>query len=204
VKNTQTLPLPSEDAAWASFKIPLTESELRAFCEDIERMFRINPYLEFSQWRETGPRQYHFSGKNISQEPAFEFALDLRVEPLDDGFRVHYTQGLKSSTTFKIESAPEGSQLTIIEDYDQLPKEERQARLHEVDRSLVKWANDLQAYLMHWRRWSRFGLWRWYMRRVWQPLKPSARRIVYILLWITVVEIALILLGAAIYWAEYT
>jgi hypothetical protein len=167
-------------------------------------MFRINPYLEFSQWRETGPQHYHFSGKNISQEPAFEFALDLRVEPLDDGIRVHYTQGLKSSTTFKIESAPEGSQLTIIEDYDQLPEEERQARLHEVDRSLVKWANDLQTYLMHWRRWSRVGLWRWYMRRVWQPLKPSARRIVYILLWITVVEIALILLGAAIYWAEYT
>ncbi|WP_455212780.1 hypothetical protein [Kaarinaea lacus] len=202
--NTEVLPLPTDDAAWASFKTPLSETELREFCEDIERLYRINPYLEFSQWRSTGTQQYHFSGKNISQEPAFEFALDLRVEHIEDGIRVHYAQGLKSSTTFKIEAAPEGSQLTIIEDYSQLPEEEREARLHEVDRSLVKWANDIQAYLIHWNNWSRFGLWRWYMRRIWQPLKPMSRRIVYILLWITVVEIALILLGAAIFWVEYT
>jgi hypothetical protein len=202
--NTEVLPVPTEDAAWASFKTPLSEAALREFCEDIERLYRINPYLEFSQWRSIGPQQYHFSGKNISQEPAFEFASDLRVEHVKDGIRVHYAQGLKSSTTFKIEAAPEGSQLTIIEDYSQLPEAEREARLHEVDRSLVKWANDIQAYLIHWKNWSRYRLWRWYMRRVWQPLKPMARRIVYILLWITVVEIALILLGAAIFWAEYT
>jgi hypothetical protein len=202
--NTEVLPLPTEDAAWASFKTPLNETELREFCNDIERLYRINPYLEFSQWRSIDPQQYHFSGKNISQEPPFEFELDLRVEHVEDGIRVHYAQGLKSSTTFKIEAAPEGSQLTIIEDYSQLPEEEREARLHEVDRSLVKWANDIQAYLVTWNNWSRFGLWRWYMRRIWQPLKPMARRIVYILLWITVVEIALILLGAAIFWVEYT
>ena len=202
--NTEVLPLPAEDAAWASFKTPLSDTELRTFCEDVERLFRINPYLEFSQWQETGPQQYHFSGKNISQQPPFEFAVDLRVEHLDDGIRVHYAQGLKSSTTFKIESAPAGSQLTIIEDYSQLPEEEREARLHEVDRSLVKWANDIQSYLVHWNSWSRFRFYRWYMRRIWQPLKPMSRRIVYIMLWITVVEIALILLGAAIFWVEYT
>ena len=202
--NTEVLPIPAEDAAWASFRTPLSETELRTFCDDVERLFRINPYLEFSQWQETGPGQYHFSGKNISQDPAFEFAMDLRVEPLEDGIRVHYSQGLKSSTTFKVEPDSQGSQLTIIEDYSNSPEKERQERLHEVDRSLVKWANDLQAYLVHWRQWSRFGLWRWYMRRIWQPLKPMSRRIVYIMLWITVVEIALIILGAAIFWVEYT
>lgn len=203
--NTEALALPAKDAAWASFKTPLSETELRTFCsEDVERLFRINPYLEFSQWRETGPQQYHFEAKNISQQPPFEFAVDLRVEQIEEGIRVHYAQGLKSTTTFKIESAPEGSQLTITEDYSQLPEEEREARLHEVDRSLVKWANDLQSYLMQWHNWSRFGLYRWYMRRIWQPLKPMSRRIVYIMLWITVVEIALILLGAAIFWVEYT
>ena len=34
-------------------------------------------------------------------------------------------------------------------------------------------------------------------------MKPTARRITYILLWITVVEIALIALGVAIYFVEY-
>jgi len=198
-------PTPSEDAAWASFKTPLTPAQLQLFCEqDIERLFRINPYLEFAEWRETAPGQFHFKGKNISQTPAFEFAVDLSSEILEDGLRVKYAQGLKSSTTFKIEAAPGGSQLTIVEDYGHLSEQERQERLHEVDRSLVKWANDLQTYLVHWHRWSRYGLWRWYMQRVWKPLKPMSRRIVYIMLWITVVEIALILLGAAIFWVEYT
>lgn len=203
--NTQAVPVASEDAAWASFKTPLPEKELLAFChQDVERLFRINPYLEFSEWTATGPDKYRFCGKNISQEPALEFELDLSVEKLDDGLRVHYAQGVKSSSTFKIESAEEGSQMTIIDDYGHLTEQERQERLNEVDRSLIKWANDIQMYLMHWQRWSRFSLWRWYMRRIWQPLKPMGRRIIYILLWITVVEIALILLGAAIFWAEYT
>ena len=34
-------------------------------------------------------------------------------------------------------------------------------------------------------------------------MKPTARRITYTLLWITVVEMALIALGAAIYLVEY-
>ncbi len=42
------------------------------------------------------------------------------------------------------------------------------------------------------------------MKRVWQPMKPSGRRITYMLLWISLVEIALIALGAGIYWSEYT
>ena len=65
------------------------------------------------------------------------------------------------------------------------------------------WAEYLQRYLLMWVRWRRFGMWRWYMRRVWQPMKPASRRITYILLWISVVEIALIALGVAIYFIEY-
>ncbi|MES9902269.1 MAG: hypothetical protein ABW168_06250 [Sedimenticola sp.] len=66
----------------------------------------------------------------------------------------------------------------------------------------MKWGEDLQAYLVHWNRWSGFAPWRWYMRRIWLPMKPSARRITYILLWISLVEVALILLGAGVYWSE--
>lgn len=203
--NTEALPASSEDAAWASFKTPFSEKQLLEFCQDVERLFRINPYLEFSQWEQKGSNQYHFAGKNISTEPTvLEFTLDLTVESLEDGIRVNYAQGLKSSTTFKVEPSAEGSQLTITEDYGSIPEQERQERLNEVDRSLIKWANDIQMYIMQWQRWSKFPLWRWYMRRVWQPLKPTARRIVYMILWISVVEIALIALGGAIYWAEYT
>ena len=75
--------------------------------------------------------------------------------------------------------------------------------MHEVDKSLALWAQYLQQYLINWQRWSRFRLRCWYIRRVWQPMKPAGRRITYMLLWITVVEIALITLGAAIYFVEF-
>jgi hypothetical protein len=41
------------------------------------------------------------------------------------------------------------------------------------------------------------------MRRIWQPMKPSARRITYMLLWISLAEVALIALGVAIYFVEF-
>jgi hypothetical protein len=196
-------PIHTEDAAWASFKTPLDKTSLVDFCQDVERLIRINPYLEFTGWESCGNNCFHFQGRNLSQEPPFDFDLELHVESLSDGLRIRYNQGLKSSTTFSVKDKPSGSELTIIEDYGAVAEEQRQKRLHEVDRSLVKWSEDLQAYIISWNRWSWLSPWRLYMRRVWQPMKPTARRITYILLWISVVEIALISLGVAIYFTEY-
>lgn len=192
-----------EDVAWASANTPLSVDALKDFCTDIERLYRINPMLEFKRWDSRAGNQFTFSGCNISQEQSFDFEFELSARKLDNGIRIEYDRGIKSSTTFTIEPAPQGSKLTITDRYERLPVEERSAHLHEVDRSLVIWARYLQQYLISWQRWSRFGLWRWYMRRVWQPMKPSGRRITYILLWITAVEIALIALGATIYFVEY-
>lgn len=193
-----------EDHAWASFLTNMGPDSLRTFCQDTERLFRINPFLEFTTWKQTGENQFHFCGKNSSQEKPFDFELDLTVEPTGEGFIIRYAQGLKSSTTFTIEADPQGSKLTITEDYSNTSSEERETRIHEVDKSLITWANDLQQYLATWTKWSRIAPWRWYMKRIWQPLKPSGRRIVYMLLWISLAEIALIALVAGIYWAEYT
>ncbi|VAX13496.1 hypothetical protein MNBD_GAMMA24-743 [hydrothermal vent metagenome] len=198
------VPLASEDAAWASINTPLDVENLRSFCQDIERLFRINPMLEFKKWQPLGNNRYFFSGLNISQEIPFEFEFELQVKEQADGLRIEYSQGLKASTTVKIEAAEQGSKLTIIDYYDGLSEEERKARIGEVDKSLITWAHYLQKFILTWRRWSRIGPWRWYMHRIWQPMKPTARRITYMLLWITAVEIVLIMLGAGIYWAEYT
>lgn len=198
-----TVPSESQDAAWASIQTPLDSSALNAFCLDIERLFRINPYLEFETWEQRAENQYHFSGRNSSQEPAFEFALDLEVEPLPDGLVIRYAQGLKKSTTLQIEPENNGSKLTITEDYSGSSEAERNDRLQEVDKSLTRWAGDLQSFLVTWHRWSRLSLWRWYMRRIWQPMKPTGRRIVYMFIWISFVEVALIALGAGLYWSEY-
>ena len=199
----RTAPTESQDAAWASIQTPLDTSALHAFCQDIERLFRINPYLEFETWEQRGENNYQFSGRNSSQDPAFEFALDLAVETSTDGLIIRYAQGLKNSTALQIEPADNGSKLTIIEDYSGSTETERNERLQEVDKSLTRWAGDLQSFLVTWHRWSRLSLWRWYMRRIWQPMKPSGRRIVYMFIWISIVEVALIALGAGLYWSEY-
>ncbi|MEJ2143425.1 MAG: hypothetical protein P8Y24_13960 [Gammaproteobacteria bacterium] len=192
-----------DDAAWASIATPLSVSELKVFCADVERLFRINPMLEFDRWESTGDNRYLFSGKNISQETPFDFEFELTVCELDDGYRFDYDRGIKSSTILKIEKDPNGSKLTITDRYDRIPKNEQEAHLHEVDKSIVIWAQYLQKFLVMWNRWSKYRLWRWYMKRVWEPMKPNARRITYMLLWITVVEIALILLAAGIFYVEF-
>ncbi len=202
--NELAAPIAGDNAAWASINTPLKVDELKTFCQDIERLFRINPMLEFHQWENLADDQYRMSVKNISRGVPFELETELRVENHSQSIIIHYSSGLKNKTILKFEPSEQGSKLTIIDDYSGLSKEESQNRINEVDRSLVTWVNYLQRFMIMWRRWSRFSLWRWYMRGVWQPMKPAGRRITYILLWISVVEVALIALGVAIYLVEYS
>ncbi|MDH5446167.1 MAG: hypothetical protein OEY52_11475 [Gammaproteobacteria bacterium] len=199
-------PTSASNSAWAEFRTPFTMQELKRFCdEDVERLFRINPYLEFKKWEKTGENQYHVIGKNISHgtDNHFEFEDVLTVKEVDDGVLVSYQDSLKKSTLFKLEPLENVSKMSIIDEYVDVGEEEIKARENEVDRSLTIWGEYLLRYMMTWKKWSWISPWRWYMRRVWQPMKPMSRRISYMLIWITIFEIALIALGVAIYFAEY-
>ena len=193
----------AEDAAWAAVNTPLTVAQLVEFCRDIERLFRINPMLVFNSFKSLGDNRYAMAGSNISQEGSFDFDVRFTVSQLDDGLRIDYDDGIKSATEVRVEHAPTGSKLTITDYYERMPVQDRERHLHEVDRSLVRWAEYLQQYLVNWKRWHRWAPWRWYMRRVWLPMKPMGRRITYILLWVSLAEIALIALGVAIWFVEY-
>lgn len=57
-----------------------------------------------------------------------------------------------------------------------------------MDKSLQAWGVALRAYFLRLKRWSWLPGWRWYMRRVWVPMKPSSRRIAWLLCLITAVE----------------
>lgn len=197
----------SKDVAWASFNTTWSVHELTLFCQDIERMFRINPMLNFKTWQMLDNQCYHFVGQNISQEEPFDFDLVLHVSPIDNGIKIEYQQGLKARTFFIIEPADaqteRSAKLTIIDDYSAVSKTIRQQQLHTVDKSITIWADHLQRYLLSWKRWSHIWLWRWYMVKIWQPMRPSGRRIIYVILWVAVLEVLLILLGAVIYTLEY-
>lgn len=190
------------DASWVIVDTPLSLPALREFCADVERLLRINPYLEFQRWQRTGADGIHTSFRNLSNQQMV--VADLRVErESDDAFSLVYREGIKVRTRFVLEPAGAGSRLTITDDYAGLPLAEREERLHEVDRSLTAWGWALQEYLRRERRWSRYAPWRWYMRRLWLPMTPRARRITYMLVVLTAAELALVLLVATIYWIEF-
>lgn len=193
---------PAEDRAWVTVPTTLSSEALREFCRDLERLYRINPYIEFRIWKETAPGQIHTEFRNLSNKQ--DYSLDLTLVPeSDSAFSVHYTQGVKATTRFEIQPTGLGSSLTITDDYSRLSAEERAQRLDEVDKSLPAWGQAIFDYLRRHQRWGWIAPWRWYMRRVWMPMKPSARRIVWLLYLITVAEFFFFVFVALIWWLEH-
>ncbi|MES9827857.1 MAG: hypothetical protein ABW201_06325 [Candidatus Thiodiazotropha sp.] len=184
---------PSEDAAWVTIETPLSMDQLQNFIGDLERLFRINSLLEIECWESVGNDRITFEALNLSNGKHIK--SELSMERIDKGLRIKYDRLLKRSTSLQVEpSTMSGSTLTITDDYSGTEETERRQRLDEVDRSLEQWGRDLHGYLRLWRRWSWLPPWRWYMQRVWQPMKPSARRITRWIVWITLAEMAVVLL----------
>jgi hypothetical protein len=183
------------DRAWVRIATGLAPAALVAFCQDAERLLRINSMYEFEEWRAEGAGRFFMRVRNLSN--GLTLATPVSVEPRPDGLRIAYASGLKTATEFCVEpagpddtpAAPGGAVLVIIDDYSGTPEAERQARAGEVDKSLVWWGHDLHRYLKHWLRWSGFRPYRWYIGRVWQPMKPKARRITFMLIAITAFEL---------------
>lgn len=188
------------DAAWVVIDTPFAPAALAEFCGDLERLYRINPYLEFRAWKDAGTGRFETAFRNLSNGREYQLRLTLE-RPAPNEFAVHYDRGLKRRTSFEIEPAPGGSRLKITDDYS-APAAASAVDVGEVDKSLHAWGTALCDYLRREARWGRFGLWRWYMRRVWIPMKPAARRITFIILLVTLAEIVLFALVMAIYWAE--
>lgn len=184
----ETKPHEVEDAAWVSIETGLSEAELRAFIADIERLWRINPLLDCIEVTLDGSGRGRLKMCNLANARDISVAFTVREAP--NGIDVEYAEGLKTRTSFRIEPASKGARLVVREEYGGAASaEESKARLDEVDTSLNAWGRALSDYLKHWRRWSRFAPWRWYMRRVWLPMSPSARRIVFLIWAISLVEV---------------
>jgi hypothetical protein len=195
------LPTDSRDVAWVAVPAPQAPAMLAPLCRDIEMLLRVNPYYYFGAWKQTGPSSFRAEFDNQSNKQ--QVAVDFDVTPgPGQGMTVNYRQGLKKRTFFTIEAFGTGSRLLIVDDYESLPEAEREARLAEVDKSLQAWGESLRLYFLRLKRWSWLPGWRWYIRRVWVPMKPSARRIVWMLYLITIVEFVFFLFVLLIYLIE--
>jgi hypothetical protein len=192
---------PGADKAWVRIATRLSPAEVVAFCRDAERLLRINSMYEIEEWRPEGGGRFFMRVHNLSN--GLTLATSVSVEPRSDGLRIAYASGLKTATELRVEAAAadgrQGATLVITDDYSGSPEAQRQARAAEIDRSLVQWGHDLHRYLHHWARWSRFGPWRWYMRRIWQPMKPKARRIAFVLIVIGLADLAAGVLAIALF-----
>jgi len=186
------------DAAWVVLETPLNSAELAAFHRDLEQLYRINPFLEFASWERSAPAS--FRAEVLNHSNGLRSVMTASVTRTSDrALRVDYAEGLKKSTRFEIEPTPTGSRLTITDEYGSTGAGAQDA---EVDRSLHAWGVALKTYLERDRRWGWIPLYRRFMRRVWLPLKPAARRITFLILVIGLADIVLIALGLAIYWIE--
>ena len=188
---------PDDDSAWVRIATDLSPAALIAFCRDGERLLRINPMYEFEEWRSDAGGRPFMRVRNLSNGRMLE--TFVRIEPKPDGTRLVYESGLKAATEFRVEpkagdcaagGAIRGAELIVTDVYSGTPKAEREARIDEIDRSLVWWGQGLKRYLRYHARWSNFGPWAWYMRRVWLPMKPKARNIAFLLIVVTVFELA--------------
>jgi len=194
---TPAIPPPTgvdvRDAAWARVPSRLSPEVLSGLLNDVEVLLRANPYYYFKSWKKTGENRFHAEFENQSNQQ--QMSVDIEVKPGPDlGLTLEYSQGLKRRTLFTIEPFPQGSQLVITDDY---------SGHSEQDKSLTAWGEALRVYLLRIQRYSRIPGWRWYMRRVWTPMKPSARRIVWLLYLITVVEFFFFCFVVLIWWVEY-
>lgn len=192
----------AEDRAWVAIETPLRLDALQDFCRDLERLYRINPYSEFRVWKQIAPGQVHTEFRNLSNDRDLSLDLTL-VSESNTAFHVRYAQGIKAATRFDLKTTERGSSLTITDDYGQLPADERARRLNEVDKSLPAWGQAISDYLRRHKRWGWIAPWRWYMRRLWVPMKPSARRIAWMIYLITVVEFFFFVFVALLWWIEH-
>jgi hypothetical protein len=182
----QLPPVDSADAVWVSLDVPQSPTSVMQEWRDVETMLRLNPYYYFQTWSRTGPTTYRAEFENQSNQTQNMLAIESREGPGPE-FTLHYDSGLKRRTVFSVEAVMGGSRLTITDDYEGVPETERQQRLPEVDKSLKAWGESLRVYFVRLQRWSWLPGWRWYIRRAWIPMKPSARRIVW---WIYLIAVA--------------
>jgi hypothetical protein len=197
-------PVP-EDAAWASVEIPLPPRPLFDFLSNAERLFRLNPHLEIGAWHhhtdQAPARNYRLDALNETNGCRSE--VSIRVAPLSEytGYILEYDAGLKRSTELRIAPVVGGSLLTITDHYRPVADEPDQ-RMKEVDRSLVPWLAAIRSHLTGLARFGGVPGYRWWTERIMLGMVPRQRRIVRMIVWVSVLEFVVFLFVALIFWLE--
>lgn len=199
-----------KNTAWVTIEIPVSPGKVFDFLQNTERLFRLNPYLDIHQWEAlAGGKQFHL--KALNEMNGVTYDLTVIIESIQSGasiflgYQSHNEAGLKRATEITLQPgmAGSGGSILTLRDYYHEPTGENQAeQLKEVDHGLTHWAASIRQYLLGWERWSWLWPYRWYQGRFWLRMRPTHRRIVKMLIWITVLEFIVFLFVFIIYWLE--
>ena len=193
----------SENKDFARIEIdsPLDGDWLRNFISNPQRVLRINSLFEFSIFDKVSENTWHMAGKNLLDEKGFD--VTIKSTEISSGILLQYEGWLKNSTELSIQKESDGNhKLIIIDDYSGTSAEEREQRIAEVDNTVIQFGNDIHRYLQQWNRWSWVPGWKSYMLKFWHRMKPSARRICFMLFAITAAEFVIFLFIFSIFWLE--
>jgi hypothetical protein len=181
------------DEARAEIELPLTPAELRTFLKDTGLVLRLNPHLEIEQWQSL-PDGFRFAV--VNELNGCRLATAVRLDDTTAARVLEYAEGLKQATRFAIEPAAGGARLVVTEHYPRID-DPNDPRVAEVDRSLVPWMAALRRHLLARRRWAWVPGWRWWNERFLPGMPPRQRRIVRLIIWVSLAEF-MIFLGLVI------
>jgi len=203
-------PVGDGNCTWVTVEVPLAPPEALRFCHDIERLLRLNPYLEIRSWQEIpGPfqpgKRYHLQALN--EMTGLEHDLDLTLTALDcDTLCMQYSHGAKQLLEIRTGAREQESSrhhracfLTLREHYD--TSAATAVLEKEVDRGIVRWGSAIHKHLRDLRRWGWLPGYRT-LRRFWLSMSPRHRRIGRLLIWIGVAEFLFFLFIMTIFCLE--
>lgn len=197
-------PVP-DNAAWASVEIPLSPQSLFDFLSNTERLFRLNPHLDIETWHrqpdQAASRSYRLRFLNETNGCRGEVSIRAMALAGNAGHILDYEGGLKRATELRIAPAAGGSLLTITDHYHPVSGE-TDGRLKEVDRSLIPWAAAIRRHLNGRKRFGGLPVYLWWTEGFMLGMFPRQRRIVRMIVWVSLLEFVVFLFVALIFWLE--
>ncbi|MCX7156956.1 MAG: hypothetical protein NTW45_11020 [Rhodocyclales bacterium] len=190
-----------EDLARAETQVPIDADAMFEFASDIERLLRLNPHLDIETWQRM-PDGMRFVAQNETTGQRIETAVRVETMRATRNIVLSYADGLKRATTLAVESGDgQGCRLVVTEHYPSI-EDAQDPRVAEVDRSLIPWVNAIRRHLLDRKRWGWLPGWRWWHEGFMAGMAPRQRRIVRMIIWISVLEFVVFLFVAAIFWLE--
>lgn len=176
------------NAAWVIVPTRLTYPALLAFCNSLENLFRLNPFLTIKNWQQITDDEYQVAWENHSNASMIKFSGRLLVVKNKNELVINYSVGAKSKTSIVVENIAGGSQIKIVDDYAASGKEQ----LADVDKSLTAWGQSLQRFFNGYRYFRCIPGAKTVIEKFWLRCNPMGRRVIYILFVITVIELILL------------